>query len=70
MELTIRPALGITDDLYDALELAEQYAAAAYCPKNTEWSKETKKIECPNSRNCPKVESADTSRIIGITKFV
>ena len=63
-------ALGISKSLYDNLELAEQYAAAAYCPGNTVGSKQSEQLICAKSKNCPKVESAKTSIVIGIKEFV
>ena len=63
-------AFGITKSLFDTLELVEHYAAAAYCPGNTVGSKETGKLVCPKSNSCPKVESAVTSIVAGIKKYV
>ena len=59
----------ITKSQFDALELAEHYAAASYCPGNTIDSKKSAKLVCPKSNNCPKVESAITSITVGIKEY-
>jgi len=55
---------------YDNFELAEHYAAAAYCPGNSLVSTEGAKLVCPTSKNCPKVEAASTSIVVGVKKYV
>jgi hypothetical protein len=61
---------GITASLFKTLEVAEHYAAASYCPGNTVDSKEMGKLVCEKSNNCHRVESALTSIVFGIKKYV
>ncbi|KAH6683958.1 Alpha/Beta hydrolase protein [Halenospora varia] len=65
----------ITAETFDRFNLMEQYAAASYCPLNSNSSQS--KVTC-NAGNCPLVEAADTlteveftnSLVTDVTGFV
>lgn len=55
----------ITAETFDRFNLMEQYAAASYCPLNSNSSQS--KVTC-NAGNCPLVEAADTLTEVEFTK--
>ncbi|KAI4183409.1 MAG: hypothetical protein L6R41_005414 [Letrouitia leprolyta] len=55
----------ISTDIYDNLNLFEQFAAAAYCPSNNNDKAGNSKITC-GAGNCPLVQSSD---VISVYEF-
>lgn len=55
----------ISSDVYDSLNLFEQFAAAAYCPGNNNDKAGNSKITC-DAGNCPLVQSSD---VISVYEF-
>lgn len=56
--------IAIPTELYNALSLYEQYAAASYCP-DVDGGKPGIPITC-STGNCPLVTAANSSIVLGI----
>lgn len=50
-------------------QLFEQFAAAAYCPRNNNDPQGGMKLTCPESNNCPLVEADDVTTVHEFQKY-
>ena len=59
--------LAISTDVYNNLAFFEQFAAAAYCPGNSDGSTTNTKLTC-SAGNCPLVEADDVTTVYEFDK--
>ncbi len=57
----------IPTDVYNNLAFFEQFAAAAYCPSNSDGSTTGAKLKC-SAGNCPLVEADDVTTVYEFAK--
>lgn len=60
-------SIAISSDIYNNLAFFEQFAAAAYCPSNSDGSTTNAKLRC-DAGNCPLVEADDVTTVYEFDK--